>query len=127
MALLLDAGALIGLDRGNRLVRAFLETAQRDQVPVRTTSAVVAQVWRDGARQASLARLLRGVDERPVDEQSSRRIGVLLGRSGSADVVDASLIDIALSGDELLTTDPADLQALARAAATMVTVIGIST
>jgi acetyl-CoA carboxylase alpha subunit len=43
-----------------------------------------------------------------------------------SDVVDASLIDIALAGDELLTTDPADLVALARAAAKSVTVIGIS-
>jgi hypothetical protein len=56
-----DAGALIGFERGNRTVIAFLETAQREHVPVRTTAAAVAQAWRSGARQARLIRLLRGV------------------------------------------------------------------
>lgn len=109
MALLLDACALIAVERGDREVLARLLKARFDRVPVRTTTAVVAQVWRDGGRQARLARLVNTTDERPLDQDAARRIGLLLGASGMADVVDASLVDLAVPGDEILTSDPADI------------------
>ncbi|MGH3908450.1 MAG: hypothetical protein ACRDTE_30330 [Pseudonocardiaceae bacterium] len=59
MTLILDAGALMAYEHGDRTVRAFLERASQTGVDVRTTSGAVAQVWRDGARQARLA-MLRG-------------------------------------------------------------------
>ena len=40
-------------------------------------------------------------------------IGTLLGRAGRCDVTDGSLIDAAADGDEILTTDPDDIMALA--------------
>jgi hypothetical protein len=116
MALVLDSGALIGFERGNRTVIAFIETAQREHLPVRTTTAAVAQAWRSGAHQVRLVRMLRGVEERNLDPGAARRIGELLGAAGAANVVDGSVIDSAVSGDEVLTTDPADLAALAEAA-----------
>lgn len=116
MALLLDAGALIALDRGDRIVTAFLEDAQLLQVQVRTTSGTVAQVWRNGARQARLARVLTGVDEETLTTEVSRRVGLLLAAASTADVIDASLIDLANDGDEVLTSDPDDLAHLAEAA-----------
>jgi hypothetical protein len=125
VAIVVDSGALIGFERKNRLVVAFLETAQRQQIPIRTTSGVIAQVWRSGSRQASLARLLRGADERSIDPQSARRIGALLAVSGSFDVIDASVIDAAMNGDEILTSDPDDIIELARAAGKSVTVIAV--
>ncbi len=127
MALLLDAGGLIGYDRRNLTVVAFIESAQRHQVPVRTTTAVVAQVWRDGSRQTRLARLLRGVEEIELSVRTSRSIGVLLAASRTADVVDASLVDISLEGDEVLTSDPNDISLLARAAGRRLVIIPIST
>jgi hypothetical protein len=126
MALLLDAGGLIGFDRRNLTVIALIEAAQRQQIPVRTTTGVVAQVWRDGSRQARLARLLRGVDERELSVTATRRVGVLLKAAQSADVIDASLIDIALDGDEVVTSDPDDLVRLAAAAGKRITVLTVS-
>lgn len=46
----------------------------------------------------------------------SRRIGSLLALSDTADVVDASIIEIARDGDEILTSDPGDIVALAKVA-----------
>ena len=125
MALLLDAGGLIGYDRRNTTVIAFIETAQRRQVPIRTTSGVVAQVWRNGADQARLARLLRGVDEQEITVARSRSIGQLLAASATADVIDASLIDIALDGDEILSSDPGDVSNLAVAARKRLVIIAV--
>ena len=45
---MLDAGALIAIDRGDRQVLAQVEDADRAGDPVRTNAMAVAQVWRDG-------------------------------------------------------------------------------
>lgn len=113
MTLVLDAGALLAYERGDRTVRAFLVRAHTVGRDVRTTAGVVAQVWRDGARQVPLVRLLKGVDEVALDQAAARRIGRLLAATGVADVIDGSVIDAAVEGDEILTSDPDDLVRLA--------------
>lgn len=125
MAVVLDAGALIGYDRGDRTVRALLESAQRDREPVRTSTGAVAQAWRNGARQVHLVRLLRGVDERSIDQSAARRVGQLLGAAATADVIDAAVVDLATNGDEVLTSDPQDLAVLANAAGKSLTIIKV--
>lgn len=126
MALILDAGALLGFERGDRTVIAFIEIAQREHVPVRTTTAAVAQAWRSGARQVRLVRLLRGVDERSLEPGAARRIGELLATAHTADVVDGSVVDSAVSGDEVLTTDSADLAVLAEAAGKHLAIVPVN-
>ena len=121
-ALVLDAGALIASERGDLRVTALLHSAERAQVPIRTSSAVVAQVCRGGPRQARLARALATVDERALDPERSRPIGVLLGLADMDDVIDASVVDIAVDGDENLTSNAEDIRALVRAAGRRVTV-----
>jgi hypothetical protein len=55
---------------------ARLGAAQRHGIELRTNANVVAQVWRDPTgRQVNLARLLRAVDVRPIDEQAGRNAG----------------------------------------------------
>jgi hypothetical protein len=125
MALVLDAGALIGYDRGDRTVRALLETAQRDRAPVRTSVGAVAQAWRNGARQVHLVRLLRGVDERSLDQSAARRVGQLLAAAATVDVIDAAVVDVATNGDEVLTSDPKDIAVLANAAGKSLTIIKV--
>ena len=94
-------------------MQAHLERASRTGTGVRTTTGVVAQVWRNGARQARLALLLRGVAEVEFDHIRARRVGTLLGVAGMSDVVDGSIVDVAMDGDEILTSDPDDIVALA--------------
>lgn len=112
MIAILDAGALVAVDRRDRRVNAMLRIFQQEQVPVRTSAGVVAQVWRSGAQQANVARLLAGVAVVDLDLSSAKRVGDLLRRSGSSDVVDAHVALLVHSGDSLLTSDPVDLGAL---------------
>lgn len=115
MTLVLDAGALLGYDRGDRVVQAFLERAARSGTEVLTTAGAVAQVWRDGARQARLALLLPGVVEVGLGGPGARRVGTLLGAAQCSDVVDATVVDAATDGDEILTSNPDDIAALVAA------------
>lgn len=94
------------------MVRAYVRLAEQGHVALTTSSAVVAQVWRGGARQARLARTLIGdlVTEEPLDRSASRRIGLLAAATGATDVVDGHVALIALERDAVvLTSDPEDL------------------
>lgn len=110
----LDAGALIALDRGDRdtwaLVADVVRQGHRPVVP----APVVAQAWRDGRRQARLARVLSGADQVATDGRLARRAGELLGRSETVDVLDA-LVALAAAdrpGHEVLTSNPGDIHLL---------------
>lgn len=123
-ALILDAGALVAVDRDDRAMIARLRVAEQQGVELRSNAMVVAQVWRDRqGRQVSLARLLRAVDVRAVDHQGGRAAGVLLGVTGTADPVDATVVLLASRGDRILTSDPDDLNRLAAAAGNRAIVI----
>ncbi|HEU5266499.1 MAG TPA: hypothetical protein VFU35_07350 [Jatrophihabitans sp.] len=112
-ALVLDAGAFVAADRGDRAMMARLRTAQRSGLELRSTGVVVAQVWRDPAgRQVNLARLLKSVDVKAVDDQLGRQAGVLLGRAGTTDAVDASVVAVSATGDRILTGDADDIDPL---------------
>ena len=112
MNLVLDAGALIGIDRDDRRVAGLIELGRRSAADLVTTAPAVGQAWRDGARQARLARALAMIDVRPVVLDDARDAGALLGRAESSDVVDALVALLALPGDQVLTSDPVDLSRL---------------
>jgi hypothetical protein len=95
------------------------------RVPV-SHGGVVAQVWRGGTgRRAPVARLLAGVDVAGLDDGLGRRAGMLLARSGLADAIDAAVVCLAADGDDILTSDPGDLRALAQAAGAHVELIPV--
>ena len=110
MALVLDAGGLIAVDRRDRKVGAILRVAQQEKMSVRTSAAVVAQVWRSGSLQANLARVLAGIDAASLDSATGRSVGEVLALSSTADVVDGHLGIIVRSGDIVLTSDPKDIK-----------------
>ena len=115
MTVVLDAGALIAIDRRNRTVGAMLRLLQRDAVPLVTSGAVVAQAWRDPRRQANLARLLTGVHVEALDEGAGRRVGELLRANKTTDLADAHLSLLVHNQDRVLTSDHDDIRALLRA------------
>lgn len=115
--LVLDAGAFVAVERGSRDVVALVKRERLAGRPPITSGGVVAQVWRGGSgRQAPLARLLAGTDVAPVDDKLGRRAGMLLARSSHSDAIDATVVCLAADGDDILTSDPDDLRALAEAA-----------
>ena len=114
MALILDAGFLISVDRGERSAREFLTAALVHNTSLTTTHPVVAQVWRNGALQARLSRFLQSVVVVPFDD--GPEVGTLLARSGTSDVVDAHLVVVAVRRSEaILTGDTRDLESLTAA------------
>lgn len=115
MKAVLDAGALLAVDRRDRMMGARLRVLQRQGTPLRAGATVVGQVWRDDSRQANLARVLAGVGIEPVTEDDGKRIGELLGRTGSSDVVDAHVALLVAPDDLVLTSDPGDIRVLLEA------------
>jgi hypothetical protein len=114
--LVLDAGAFVAVERGGRDVIALIKRERlAGRSPV-TSGGVVAQVWRGGSGRVPMARLLAGTDVAPIDNRLGRRAGMLLARSGQSDAIDATVVCLAADGDDILTSDPGDLRALAQAA-----------
>lgn len=109
MSVVLDSGALIAVDRGSRDTKQSIELFRRAGETLRTPAPVVGQVWRDGTRQAILARLLQYVDVLDISDAQARRAGELLGRAGTTDVVDALVALTTRAGDTVLTSDPSDI------------------
>lgn len=109
----LDASALIALERGDAVLRGYVALAGQGDISLWTSSAVVAQVWRGGARQARLSRFLASdlVIERALDAKASRRIGLIAATTGAVDVVDGHVALLALDLDAIIvTSDPGDLE-----------------
>jgi hypothetical protein len=124
--LVLDAGAFLAVEKGNRDVVALIKRERLAGRPPVTSGGVVAQVWRGGkGRQAGLARLLAGTEVVAIDDTLGRRAGMLLGRSARSDVVDAAVVCLAGDGDDILTPDPADLRTLAEAAGVHVELVAV--
>jgi hypothetical protein len=110
----LDAGALIAIDKGDRTMGAMLRILQREGVAVHTSAAAVAQVWRDGHRQANLARVVPGLNIAVLDEPAAKRVGELLRASNSNDLVDAHVALLVPNKGSVFTSDEADIGALLR-------------
>ncbi len=65
------------------------------------------------------------VDVRSTGLREARAAGELLATSGTSDAVDALIVMVALPGDQLLTSDPADLHTLVTHRAMPVTVVRV--
>ena len=115
MSLVLDAGALIAVERGDRDTAAVIEAARQEQRVVVVPAGVVGQVWRGGGGQARLARLLnaRGVVVESLTDAGARAVGVLCGAARTTDVVDASVVLAARRHHAtVISSDRADLRVL---------------
>src|SRR4051812_17034751 len=104
--LVLDAGALIALDRGDKRMIALLQQALAQGRSFRVPAGVVAQVWRDGRVQVTLVRFLRSQEVKiiPLDEQLARACGELCGATNSSDIVDASVVILARQWQDHIVT-----------------------
>jgi predicted nucleic acid-binding protein len=115
-AAVLDAGALIAVERRDRAILADLAVIIRHKVPAFVPAGVVAQAWRGSPRQHDLAVLLASqcVRVEPLDEPTALRLGLLLGASSACDVTDAHVAHLATQKNaRVYTSDPADIRALA--------------
>ena len=112
MSLVLDAGALIAVDRGDRDTAAIIEVARRGQRDIVVPAGVVGQAWRGSGRQARLLNA-RDVLVEALTDARARAAGVLCGSAGTADVIDASVVLAARHHHAtVVSSDRADLQVL---------------
>jgi hypothetical protein len=96
VGVVLDAGAFIALERRNRTMTALAQMFVENEIPMVTSAGVVAQVWRGGSqRQVPIAFLLRHCVVVSLDHAVARTLGRILGRSGTADPVDAHVVLLA--------------------------------
>ncbi len=107
----LDAGALIAVDRADRRVIRLLELADDIHVP----AGALAQAWRNPARQVRLVRAVasEGIVVHPLDGVSARAAGQLCAATATSDVVDATVVLLARIVDGVtVTSDSDDLRRL---------------
>ena len=111
----LDTGALIGFERNDRRVVAIVARALDHGDTLFIPAGVVAQAWRDGTRQAGLARLLGAslCEVVVLTDYRARAAGQLCGVADTADVIDASVVAAAQErGVRIVTSDLDDLRRL---------------
>jgi len=111
--LIFDAGALIGLERGSRMVVAMAKQAQEHGGSTVIPATVLAQVWRGGPKAARLVRLVAGSKIDSLDEDRAKEIGVRLGTHNGRDVADAHVACCAVEHQAAVaTSDQDDIEAL---------------
>src|SRR5580658_9004455 len=117
--IVLDTGALIALERGDKRMIALLHRALAQGRAFRVPSGVVGQAWRNGRVQVTLARFLRSeeVEIVPLDDRLARSCGELCGAAMASDVIDTSVVIVARERQDLIvTSDPGDIRRLDPAA-----------
>ena len=110
--IVLDAGALIAIERNDRPMWAILKIAALEGIEVLVPSSALAQVWRGAPSQAVLSRALQHCVLASFDALA-RDVGELCGRTGTRDICDAHVALVAVRRAAVLyTSDVDDLRRL---------------
>lgn len=121
-----DTGALLAAERNDRRMWALHAGYLVEGVVPVVPAGVLAEAWHGGARQARLVQLLAMCEIEDLDEERARQIGVLATAARHDDVVDVSVVEGAVRrGDGIITTDPTDIGAIARAAKASIRITAI--
>jgi predicted nucleic acid-binding protein len=124
-AFVYDAAVLVAADKNDR--RAWAEHKARLEFGIipSVPAPVVAQVSRS-PQQAQLRRFLSGCAVVPLGEGDAHDAGRLLGKTRTADVVDAVVVTVAIRQKAMiLTGDPDDIRRLVAASGRQIRVVTI--
>ena len=112
-----DAGVLLAIDGNDRRMWVIHHLAVEEGRRLLIPAVVVAQAWRDARRQVQLGKFLHSCEILPVGLETAKAAGVLCGKAGTRDVVDATVVTVALThGAIVFTSDPDDITHLAATA-----------
>ena len=113
-----DTGALIAGERNDRRMWALHMAFVAEEVIPVVPAPVLAEAWRGGPRQASLARMMAGCEVEPMSADQARRVGELAGRANHDDVVDTAVVEGAVRRDDdvIVTSNESHLRRIAEAA-----------
>ena len=115
-----DTGALIAGERNDRRMWALHVGFLAEEVVPVVPAPVLAEAWRGGPRQASLARMLAGCDIEPMSAEHARSVGELMGRAGIDDVVDVAVVEGASRrrSDVVVTSNASHIKQISEAGGT---------
>ncbi len=112
--LVLDAGALIALERNDRRMWARLDAAADASLDVVVPTGALAQVWRGTANQARLSQALKKTRAGEFDTVA-RAAGELCHNARSSDPIDAAVVLNATGATSVIvTSDLGDICKLVR-------------
>jgi hypothetical protein len=112
-----DTGALIAAERNDRRMWALHAGFLAEEVVPTVPAPVLAETWRGGSRQASLARFLALCAIEPLTERQAKSVGVLAGRADHDDIVDVTVVEgAARRRDAIVTSNHTDITKIANTA-----------
>lgn len=112
-SLVLDAGALIAIERHDRSMWAILAEARERGTETVIPATALAQVWRSGPRSAPIALLIEASFIDSLDEDRAKQVGNRLGARKTSDVTDAHVVSCAIDRRAAVaTSDPNDIAEL---------------
>lgn len=112
-----DTGALIAADRNDRRMWALHAGFLALEVSPTVPTPVLAEAWRGGPRQASLARFLALCTTEPLTEEQAKAVGALAARADHDDIVDVMVVEGAIRRqDAVVTSNPTHIRKIADAA-----------
>lgn len=116
MGVTYDSGALIAADRNDRRMWALHAGFLAEEVSPTVPAPVIAEAWRGGSRQASLARFLVLCFVEAMDPDQAEAVGVLAGKANHDDIVEVTVVEGAVRrGDAIVTSNPTHIRAIADA------------
>jgi predicted nucleic acid-binding protein len=101
-------GALVAAERNDRRMWALHAGFLAEEVVPVVPAPVLAEAWRGGSRQASLARLLAMCDVEPMSEEQARHVGVIAGKAAHDDIVDVTVVESATRRRDAVVTSNED-------------------
>ena len=116
--LVLDAEGLLKLARGDAVARSYFEDARGAKGAIVAVASTLTEVLRGGPRDAPVYRILSKMTVVPIDSDTARAAGELLGRTGLSGhrcALDSLVATVALAQSRpvvLLTSDPNDIERL---------------
>lgn len=112
-----DTGALVAADHNDRRTWALHAGFLAEEVAPTVPAPVLAEAWRGGSRQASLARFLALCTIEPMSEPQAKAVGVLAGKANHDDIVDVTVVEGAIRRhDAIVTSNPTHIHKISDAA-----------
>jgi hypothetical protein len=118
-----DTGALIAADHNDRRMWALHAGFLALEISPTVPTPVLAEAWRGGPRQASLARFLALCTTEPLADNQAKAVGTLAARAGHDDIVDATVVEGTIRRhDTIVTSNPTHIRTIADATRARLTI-----
>jgi hypothetical protein len=118
-----DTAALIAAERNDRRMWALHAAFLAEEVLPTVPAPALAEAWRGGSRQASLARFLALCEIEALTEAQARAVGTLADKAGHDDIVDVTVVEgAARRRDAIVTSNHTHIAAIAARARIRLTI-----